>query len=190
MVIMMNKTEAKRKIIAYFQERNIQYFEHVHAGGSCIVVLLTGYSQCPDSALEVSFEFFDSDMECNIYYTENASSWIKERADDLSDLYRLMNFINARVWPATPDGYGVPHYLYTSRIYITEDGAYDITAATEIDYEHYELAPLETEDYCTAAIPELMAKLSTPIFFVLLKEMTVRDAIAYIKQTVLQETIE
>ena len=101
-----------------------------------------------------------------------------------------MNFINARVWPATPDGYGAPRRLYTPRIYITEGGDYGITATTEIDYDHYELAPLETEDYCTAAIPELMAKLATPIFFVLLKEMTVRDAIAYIKQTVLQETIE
>lgn len=189
-MVIMDRTEAKKKIVSCLKERNIQYFEHIHASGSCIVVLLTGYSQCPDSALEVSFEFFDTDMECNIYYTENASSWIEERADDLSDLYRLMNFINARVWPATPDGYGAPRRLYTPRIYITEGGDYGITATTAIDYDHYELAPLETEDYCTAAIPELMAKLATPIFFVLLKEMTVRDAIAYIKQTVLQETIE
>lgn len=189
-MVIVNKTEAKKKIIAYLKERNIQYFEHVHVGGSCIVVLLTGYSQCPDSALEVSFDFFDNGMECRVYYTESGSGWIKERADDLSDLYRLMNFINARVWPATPDGYGVFHHLYTPRVYITEDGNYDITAATAIDYDHYELAALETEDYCTAAIPELMAKLSTPIFFVLLKEMTVRDAIAYIKEVILQETIE
>ena len=51
------------------------------------------------------------------------------------------------------------------------------------------MAPLETEDYCTAAIPELMSKLSPPIFLLLMKEVTVEDAVNLIKRDVLSEAL-
>lgn len=54
-------------------------------------------------------------------------------------------------------------------------------------YDHYDMAPLETEDYCTATIPELMSKLSIPIFLLLMKEITVEEAIILIKKDVLGE---
>ena len=185
----MDRTEAKKKIVSCLKERNIQYFEHIHASGSCIVVLLTGYSQCPDSALEVSFEFFDTDMECNIYYTENASSWIEERADDLSDLYRLMNFINARVFPSCRgSGYMLysPHILYTPRIYLTADGCFDITITTIIPYDFFGLAPLETLDYITICCPELLDRLALPIYCVLLGKETADGAISHIEREFLK----
>ena len=56
-----------------------------------------------------------------------------------------------------------------------------------LDYDHFEMAPLETEDYCTATIPELMSKLSLPMFFLLMKKVTVEDAINLIKRDVLSE---
>ena len=106
-------------------------------------------------------------------------------------MYRLLNFISARVWPFSHDGLEgklyAPHHLQTPRIYITEDGYYDLTATTVIDYDHFEMAPLETEDYCTATIPELMSKLSLPMFFLLMKKVTVEDAINLIKRDVLSE---
>lgn len=106
-------------------------------------------------------------------------------------MYRLLKFINARVWPFSYDGIGdklyAPQYLQTPRIYITEDGYYDLTATTVIDYDHFEMAPLETEDYCTATIPELMSKLSLPMFLLLMKEVTVEVAIDLIKKDVLLE---
>ena len=67
------------------------------------------------------------------------------------------------------------------------DEYYDITATTVIDYDHYEMAPLETEDYCTATIPELMSKLSLPIFLLLMKKVTIDEAITLIKRDVLLE---
>lgn len=187
----MNKTEARRKMVTYLKERNINYFEHLHDGGCSIVMAFEGYTTCPDRVLECSMEFFDTCMETRVYFTENASSWIKERSEDLADMYRLLNFINARVWPFSHDGIGdklyAPQYLQTPRIYITEDGYYDLTATTVIDYDHFEMAPLETEDYCTAAIPELMSKLSLPMFLLLMKEVTVEVAIDLIKKDVLLE---
>jgi hypothetical protein len=109
-------------------------------------------------------------------------------------VYRLLNYINAEVWPFTHDGLGgelyAPHHLQTPRFYITEDGNYDLTATTVIDYDHFEMAPLETEDYCTAAIPELMDKLSLPLFFTLGHKISVQEAIAIIKRDVLNEEIK
>ena len=49
------------------------------------------------------------------------------------------------------------------------------------------MAPLETEDYCNATIPELMSKLSLPMFFLLMKKVTVEGAINFIKRGVLSE---
>lgn len=184
----MNKSEARRKMIAYLKKRNIAFFEHLHDGGSCIVMVFEDYTTCPNSILESSIYFWDTCMETRVYFSENASGWIKERSDDLADMYRLMNFINARIWPFSHDGIGgklyAPHHLQTPRFYITEDGCYDLTATTVIDYDHYEMAPMETEDYCTATIPELMSKLSLPIFLLLTKEITVEKAITLIKREI------
>ncbi len=187
----MNKKEAKCMFITYLKERNIKFHEHLDDGNVSIYMLLTGYQKCPDEVLECSIFFFDSCMETRVYFNANAAKWISERADDLSNMYRLLNYINAQVWPFTHDGVGgelyETHHLQTPRFYITEDGNYDLTATTVIDYDHFEMAPLETEDYCTAAIPELMDKLSLPLFFVLMKKITVEDGIELIKKDVLKE---
>lgn len=186
----MNKREAKREFLSYLKERNIQFHEHLDCGDTSIYMLLTGYDKCPDKVLECSIFFFDSCMEARVYYNANAANWIAKRSDDLSDMYRILNYINALVWPFTKDGIGgelyEPHYLQTPVFYITEDNSYDLTATTVIDYDHYEMAPIETEDYCTAAIPELMNKLSIPIFFLLMKKVTVEEAIILIKRDLLE----
>lgn len=186
----MNKREAKREFIKYLKERNIKYHEHLDDGELSIYMLLSGYQKCSDNVLECSIFFFDSSMDARVYYNANANAWIKEKANDLSNMYRLLNYINAMVWPFTHDGIRgelyEQHCLQTPRFYITEDGNYDLTATTVIDYDHYEMAPLETEDYCTAAIPELMDKLSIPLFFLLMQKITVNEAIELIKKDILE----
>lgn len=187
----MNRKEAKHMFISYLKERNIKYHEHLDNGVLNIYMLLTGYEKCPDKVLECNIFFFDSCMEARVYYNANANAWIKEKADDLSDMYRLLNYVNAMVWPFTHDGLGgelyEPHHLQTPRFYMTEDGEFDMTATTVIDYDHFEMAPLETEDYCTAAIPELMDKLSLPFFLLLGKKITVNESIAIIEREVLNK---
>ena len=187
----MTKKEAKAKLISYLKKRNINFHECLSDGESCILMALPGYENCPNSALECSIYFFKTCMECRVYYTENAAHWISERADNLNDIYRLLNFIQARVWPFTQDGVGgelySAHHLNTPRFYITEDGHNDLTSTTVIDYDIFEMAPIETADYITAALPELMDKLSTPLFFVLLSKMTPEEGIVYIKREILEE---
>ncbi|HHU17131.1 MAG TPA: hypothetical protein GXZ70_02730 [Clostridiales bacterium] len=186
----MNKTVAKAKFVSYLKEHGIKYSERLRDGDACILMVFNGYKSCPNEALEASIYFFETCMEARVYYTETASSWI-DKAENLADLYRLLNFINACVWPCAQDGIGgelyYPHHLHTPRFYITEDGGNDLTSTTVIDYDYYEVAPLETEDFITAALPELMDKLSIPFFFLLLNRMTVDQAIHYIKSEILEE---
>ena len=59
-----------------------------------------------------------------------------------------------------------------------------------IAYDFYSVAPLETEDYITACCPELLDKLSTTIFGVLLGQLSIEQAIAYVKKHVLNDTEE
>lgn len=184
----MNKKEAKHKFTTYLNERNIHFHEHLNENPR-ICMLLTGYEKSPDNTLGLSISFFDTCMEVRVYFSDNANGWIKKRAAELFDIYRLLNYTNAVVWPFTHDGVGgelyQPHHLQTPRFYITEDGNYDLTATTLIDYDHYEMAPLETEDYCTVALPELMDKLSLPFFLLLMKEISVEHAITLIEREVL-----
>ena len=187
----MNKIEAKNKVIRYLKERNINFQENISNGAEGLAIVLLGYSRCPDTILECCFSFYPNDMEIRVYYSENAAHWIAERPERLPDMYRLLNFIAARVWPFNSDGIGgemyQPHHLATPRIYITEDGYWDLTSTMLVDYDVFEIAPLEICDTATASIPELMDKLSTPLFLVLLGKMNVEEAILCIKQQILNE---
>ena len=81
----------------------------------------------------------------------------------------------------------MPHYLYSPRIYMTEDGCCDITLTFPINYSFYEAAPLETEDFITACCPVVMSDLSPAIFRLLLGNIDLERAIAYIRANILME---
>lgn len=127
-------------------------------------------------------------MEIRTYYTEMGSNICKEHKENLVNVYRLMNYLNARIWPTTNDGCGgsfyKPYYLYTPRFYITEDDCYDITMTYIVPYDFYEVAPLETEDYITACCPALLDKLSPVIFSLIIGKIDSDYAINYVKAIV------
>ena len=77
--------------------------------------------------------------------------------------------------------------LYTPRMYLTVDGFYDITITTIINYDFWEVAPIETADYMTAYCPELLDRLALPVFGVLLGQITCDEAVMYIKEKILLE---
>ena len=101
---------------------------------------------------------------------------------------RVINFINARVYLACGalNGLYEPHTLYTPRMYVTEEGYFDITVTTIINYDFVEVAPIETFDYITCYNPELLDRLAYPIFGVLIGSITEEEAIVYIKQYMLK----
>ena len=187
----MTNLQAKAKMKEYLSAHFIKYREDIDSGVSRYTILFEGYDSCPDRVLEACIWFYSDAMECRVYYDCNASNWCRE-SEHRDELMRLLNYCNARVWPCTDDGMNGalyhPNYLYTPRFYITEDGAFDITMTSMIPLDFYEMAQLETEDYFTVACPELLNKLSVPIFFVLLGKINAEQAIWMIKTEILSES--
>lgn len=73
----------------------------------------------------------DSTLEARVYYAE-PSPQIVERSGHLPEIFRLLNYLNARVFVRNADGVGnefyKPSYLLQPRFYMTEDNCFDITA--------------------------------------------------------------
>lgn len=186
----MTNLQAKAKMTKYLKEHFIQYHEDIDGGVSRYTILFEGYESCPDKTLEASIWFYPDSMECRVYYDENASGWCR-KSEHRDELMRLLNYCNARLWVCACDGMDgtlyQPHYLHTSRFYITEDDSFDIVMTTMIPLDFYELAPLETEDYLTACCPELLDQLSMPIFYVLLGKIGAEEAIRMIETGILGE---
>lgn len=186
----MNKNEAYDNITYYLKSHFIKYYEDTFENTKGLSMAYTGYVNCPNMALENCIYFHSDCIECRTYYTKLGSEICKNSAHQ-ADLYRLLNYINAAVWPCTSDGSDgnlyQPSHLYSPRIYVTEDGYYDITATSVILYDFYEISPIITADYITACIPELMDKLSPFIFGVLAGNITTEDAIKYVKTNILKE---
>lgn len=187
----MNRLEAKNKLYGYLKRNNILFSDDLDNGVSRITMLYKDYKNCPDKVLESCIWFYENEMEVRVYYDGNASSWCK-KSNYISTLMRLFNFVNAQVWPRTVDGLNYalykPHHLHTPRLYMTEDGLYDISLTSVIAYDFYAVAPLETEDYITACCPELLDKLAPAIFGVLLGQLDVEQAIDFVKVHVLNDT--
>lgn len=184
----MTSLQAKAKMKQYLKSHFIKYSEVIENGVSRYTILFEGYECCPDKVLEACVWFYPDYMECRVYYDCNAANWCRE-SEHRDELMRLLNYCNARVWPFAVDGMGSllyqPNCFYTPRFYMTEDGCCDITMTTMIPLELYETAPLETEDYFTLTCPEILNKLSIPIFFVLLGKFTAEQAIMMVKTKVL-----
>lgn len=187
----MNKLEAKNKLCDYLRMNNIPFKEDFDNGVVRITMLYKDYGNCPDNILESCIWFYENEMEARIYYDENAAGWCR-KSNNISALLRLFNYVNARVWPQTADGMDDrlyhPHHLHTPRLYMTEDGAYDITLTSVIAYDFYTIAGLETEDYITACCPELLDKLAPAIFGVILGQLNAEQAIDFVKVHVLNDT--
>lgn len=186
----MKNIEAKRYIETYLKVHNIRFITDIDSGVPRITILYTQCNLCPDRMLEGCIWCYKDSMEVRTYFNQTAANWCRT-SSHIPELMRLLNFINARVWPSITDGMGnalyIPSCLYTSRIYLTEDDGYDITLTSMIPYDFYELAPLETEDYITGCCPSLLDELSPAIFGVLLGRLDTEQAIGYVRKNILHE---
>lgn len=181
----MKNVEAQHHIENYLKAHNIRYTKDIDSGAPHMNILYANCDLCPDKMLEGCIWFYKGSMEVRTYFNQNAAGWCRT-SSHIPELMRLLNFINARVWPSIADGMGnalyMPSPLYTPRIYLTEDDGYDITLTSVIPYDFYELAPLETEDYITACCPDLLNDLSPAIFGVLHGRLDAEQAIGYIRK--------
>lgn len=186
----MNKFEARDKLYTFLKRQNITFQEDTDNGIFRITILYKGYDNCPDELLESCIFFFEKEMEVRVYYDKTASSWCKN-SDHIANMMRLLNFINAQVWPRSMEhrNYGLykSRYLYTPRFFMTEDGYYDITLAFIVAYDFYAISALETEKYITTYCPEALNKLAPAIFGALLGCLDAEQAIEFVKKDVLND---
>lgn len=182
---MSRAIKVKRDISTYLRSHNIYFETDEFEGIPHITMMFKNCDRCPGHITEGCIYFYDDCMEARVYYSEVGTRICKE-SKNLSDLYRLMNFLNAKIWTRVQDGMNGALYrsehLITPRFCITEDGKLDITTIMAISYLHFELDPLQIEDYITAALPSLLDSLSGPIFALLLGHITKEQAINIVEE--------
>lgn len=190
----MKKT-AKEHIISYLKERNIYFEADVFEGTPRITTSFSGYPNSPSKRIESCFYFWSgaSAIEARVYYALPGPSIVEQGAEQLPELFRIFNFINASLFVKNKDGIGnefySPSYLLQPRFYLTEDGCNDITATIVMEEDIYWVAPLEVMDFITVGLPTLMDQLSPYIYGVLIGNLHADLAINYIKQFILGEEV-
>lgn len=184
----MNSKAAKAAWVTYLKQHFIRYHEVVDLyDNTDIIIMVFDSIKSPDRRTEASIYFYKNHLEFRIYYTVTASNWVKKNTSRQSELFGLLNYINAKVWPCGSDGVGDSIHLYAPRLYMTEDGCHDITMTVIIPYDFYEVAPLQTEDFLIASLPEVMDALSPAIFLLLLGKIDLNQAKRIVDRDVLGE---
>ena len=181
----------KEHIISYLKERNIYHKQDTCEGAPRITMSFDGYPNSPSKRIESCIYLYKNagTIEARVYFAEPGPQVVKENVERLPALYRLLNYINACVFVKNMDGIGnefySPSYLLQPRFYLTEDDCYDITATMVLEEDCFWVAPLEIEDFITAALPTVMDQLSPYIYGVLIGSVGVDTAITCIRQNIL-----
>lgn len=163
----MTKTEAKQSFSMYLEEHNIESYPTINDGIISTVIVLYHHEHCPDRTLEACVTFNNNFLEERVYYDSNAAGWYRQASSNRTALMKLINYININVWPLSADGAGgqfyQPQHLYVPRICLNEETG-DIFAMSVIPFIFYELTQLQTNDYLTAFVPELMDRIAPAVF--------------------------
>ena len=178
------------KIISYLKQHNLYFKTDLMEGIPRITMVFKNCDRCPDYITEGCIWFYEDSMEVRIYYSKLGAE-ICQKSKHLSELYRLLNYINARLWVRVSDGLDGAlyqfQYLISPRFYVTEDGMQDITATMLIPYMHFELDTLGMEDFITATIPGLLDHLSMPVFLLLEGRINAEKAIDMVRVDIIGE---
>lgn len=184
----MTSKEASKAVASYLKTHNISHTVGIDKSSAKITMVFDTVD-APDHCVESCIWFYHDGMEARTYYSALGAE-VCQKSEHIGELLEVLNFINARVFLRCSDGGRIlykPHMLYTPRIYLTVDGCFDITITTMIPYDFCAVAPIETYDYLTKYCPELLDRLSLPIYSVLTGKVTADRAIAHIKRELLEE---
>lgn len=184
----MNKKAAVKKLTDYLKRYNI-YFKSSIDNGVQQITMVYHVEDVPGKCIESCIWFYNDDAEVRAYYSAEGAEICSE-SEHRGKLLSLLNYINARVFLScgNPAGLYEPHMLYTPRMYMTEDGRFDITITTIINYDFWEITPVETADYITIYCPEFLERLTYSIFGVLLGKISLDEAKEEIRKNILGES--
>ena len=181
------RREAAARLRRYLTSQCIKFTADMDNGVPRFTMCFEGYDDVPGTAIECAVWFYRQEMEVRTYYTKAGAEICKKHRNKMPALLKLLNYINARVWVKSYDGtLNELKYLYTPRIYVTEDECFDITFTTIVPYDFYDLEPFGTEDYITVSAPDLLADLGPAIFGVLTGERSFEAARRYIDRKIIR----
>lgn len=134
---------------------------------------------CPDKLIESCLWFHNTVIEARVYYTETAQKWVRECGDKRTELLEVINFINARIFPAA--GFTTP------RLYITEEC--DIAYTMLFDYGMFDDEDIVTQtlEFLTDYMPAFLNTISVYLFSVVCGVYNSKEAINRIKSDLLDE---
>lgn len=144
-----------------------------------VTIVYEGKPFCPDEQLESCVWFYNTSLEARVYYNETGQEWVRECGENRTELLEVINFINARIFPATG--------FITPRLYVTEEC--DIAYTTFFDYDMFddEDTVSETLEFLTDYMPDFLDTVSPYIFSVVLGKFDSEEAINRIKADLLGE---
>ena len=155
----------------------------------CEAPLITMAIPLPDSAvgcIESCIGFFKHEAEVRTYYPKPVAE-ICEASEHKGQLLRLLNYFNARIYPDQTDrgkGLSDPQLYFTPRFYITEDGRFDITATTFVNYQIWDTVHA-IHDYIIYYCPEILSELAPYVVCVLKGVLTAEEVIERIETEVM-----
>ena len=101
---MSQRMDVKSDIKKYLKQCFLEFHEDVYEDTDRITLIYKGCEKLPDHIVESCIYFYPDYMECRVYYSVTGAEWCADSTNQ-SELMRLMNYINARVWPC--GSYGV-----------------------------------------------------------------------------------
>ena len=187
-------SETIKAVKSYLRTYNIPYKEYLskEAQAASIVMRLEGFPDCPEGAVELSLFFFDTVVEARCYYTQTGSRICQDTTHS-PELYRFLNYLNARLWLNMSDGAGgciyAAEHVTTPRFYMTEDEGQDLCCTIVVPNWQWEADELKYGDYLTRYMPEVMNSLAPAFFGILLGNVTPSEAISYIRTKIQHEAV-
>ena len=122
----MDKRGAIEKFSNYLKAYNIKTLKDLDLGTVRFTMEYLGFKNSPGKSIESCIWWYDEAAEVRVYFNETGVKFCKEYPQNYNELYRLLNFINSRIWVQGSDFSGRSLYkssnLYKPRIYMTEDG--------------------------------------------------------------------
>ena len=150
------------------------------------ITMIFDIPDCPVGHIESSIWFFERHAEVRTYYPKPVAE-VCEESEHKGQLLRLLNYFNARIYPDQTDrgkGLSDPQLYFTPRFYITEDGRFDITATTFVNYQIWDTVQA-IHDYIIYYCPEILSELAPYVVCVLKGVLTAEEVIERIETEVM-----
>ena len=91
------------KITLYLKQHNLYFETDLMEGIPRITMVFKNCDRSPGYITEGCIWFYENSMEVRVYYSKLGAE-ICQKSKHLPELYRLMNYINARLWVSVSDG--------------------------------------------------------------------------------------